>query len=556
MKKTVSLPVILAVLCVIGGFLWLHNGHSAPHAQVRHVLFYQDSMHPWMKSDQPGKCTICDMDLTPIYEGEHSVGLGNNLVVLSSNNITVLNVQTEEVKRQDVRRILRVAGLIDANEAKRSIVSAPAAGRVEETAVDYAGLEVRKGERLLTFYSPGLTQQKYRYMARAARSTEQRDPTGGLAVEKGDADPYYTDLIAPLAGTVIERNVTRGQYVAEGERLFVIADAAVLWFRFDVYEQQLPWLRPGQKVMVSLPSIPGEVYEAVISFIDPMLDQATRSVKVRADLCNPVIERDGIKQRRFKFGMYAEGVVRAEVTNVLTVSRSAVLYPGKSAHVFIDKGGGAYERRAIKLGRQGDESCEVRAGLEEGDQVVTSGNVLLDAQAQFNQNSSVESDDADSANLTPVMVVQLPVASPLQPAMNTSGTGDTAPIAAAQVTGVATQRVTHAQNVKVATSKYARNRSVPKQAPAGDPSAKRMLENPMFVRMAELRNAELAEAHTAEAAQSKARMHLFAEAANDELTTNSGDARKHFLPDGTTAAMQAEQIHKKDATTNAQQGRE
>ena len=500
MNKTVSLLLLSIALCILGGLLWCHYGPSASHAQVRHVLFYQDSMHPWIKSGQPGKCTICDMDLTPIYEGEHGVGLGDNLVALSSNSVTVLNVQTEEVKRQDVRHILRVAGLIDANEAKRSIVSAPAAGRVEETAVDYAGLEVRKGERLLTFYSPGLTQQKYRYMARAARSTEQRDPTGGLAVDKGDADPYYTDLIAPLGGTVIERNVTRGQYVAEGERLFVIADPAVLWFWFDVYEQQLPWLRPGQKVMVSLPSIPGEVYEAVISFIDPFLDPATRSVKVRADLCNPVIERDGIKQRRFKFGMYAEGVVRAEVTNVLAVSRSAVLYPGKSAHVFIDKGGGAYERRAVKLGRQGDDSCEVRAGLEEGDRVVTSGNVLLDAQAQFSQNSTAENDDADATNLTPVVVVKLPAASPPQPAMNTRGTGAAAPVAAAQAAGVGTQTVTPAQIAKVAATKSARNHSIPKQAPAGDPTAKRMLENPMFVRMTELRNAELAEARAAKAA--------------------------------------------------------
>ena len=500
MKKTVCLLLISIVPCISGGFLWRHYGHSASHAQARRVLYYQDSMHPWIKSDQPGKCTICDMDLTPIYEGGHGGGLEGNLVVLSSNNITVLNVQTEEVKRQDVRRILRVAGLIDANEAKRSIVSAPAAGRVEETAVDYAGLEVRKGERLLTFYSPGLTQQKYRYMARAARSTEQRDPTGGLAVEKGDADPYYTDLIAPLAGTVTERNVTRGQYVAEGERLFVIADAAVLWFRFDVYEQQLPWLRPGQKVMVSLPSIPGEVYEAVISFVDPMLDLATRTVKVRADICNPVIERYGVKQRRFKFGMYAEGVVRAEVPDVLAVPRSAVLYPGKSAYVFIDKGGGAYERRAIKLGQQGDESCEVRAGLEEGDRVVTSGNVLLDAQAQFSQSSSVESDDADATNLAPVRVVKLPAVSPPQPAMNASGTGAAAPMAAAQAAGAGTQTWAHAQNAKVATSKSARNHSIPKQAPAGDPTAKRMLENPMFVRMTELRNAELAEARAAKAA--------------------------------------------------------
>ena len=509
MKKTKIIFTVLISIVLAGWIVWRGVAHASSHAHARKVLYYQDSMHPWIKSDQPGKCTICDMDLTPIYEGERGFGMADNMMALSSNNITVLNVQTEEVRHQDVRRILRVAGLLDANETKKSIISAPAAGRIEETAVDFAGVEVRKGQSLLTFYSPGLTQQKYRYMARAARSTEQRDPTGGLAVEKGDADPYYTDLVAPLSGTVIERSVSRGQYVSEGEKLFTIADASVLWFRFDVYEQQLPWLRPGQKVMVSLPSQPGEVFEAVISFIDPMLDPATRTVKVRADISNPVVERNGVRQRAFKFGMYAEGVVQADVPNVLAVSRSAVLHPGKSAHVYIDKGGGAYERRSLKLGQQGDELCEVRAGLEDGERVVTSGNVLLDAQAQFSQNRAADAGETDAMDLTPPTIVKLPgAATGMRNPEDKAETATAAQASRACAVGVKTQAMTLAHATIAATGTIARlpgssarlRARTSKEPPTADPTARRMLEGPMFVRMAELRNAELAEARAAKLA--------------------------------------------------------
>jgi membrane fusion protein, copper/silver efflux system len=501
MKTTIISLALLISLPTGGWLLWRSSTDASPHTQTRKVLYYQDSMHPWVKSDKPGKCTVCDMDLTPIYEGQQGFGGGENVVALSSNSITVLNVQTEEVKRQSLRRVLRVAGLLDANEAKKTIISAPTAGRIEETAVDYVGVEVHKGQRLLTFYSPELTQQKYRYLVRAQRAPEQRDPTGGLAWQKGDADPYYTDLVAPFSGTVIERNVARGQYVSEGERLFTIADATVLWFRFDVYEQQLPWLRLGQKVEVSLPAIPGDVFEAVISFIDPLLDLTTRTVKVRADINNPVVELDGAKQRLFKFGMYAEGEVRAEVANRLAVPRAAVLHPGNSAYAYIDKGGGAYERRLLKLGQQGDDLCEVRAGLEEGDRVVTSGNVLVDAQAQFSQTGQAEEEVRDARDLTPAELPATHHAVDEAVASQSGAAPREEPTTAVKPRMAVAQASPAARGDEPFTASGARRRrapgtGIPDPIPTG---GRRNLEGAMFVRMAEMRNEELAEARAAKA---------------------------------------------------------
>ena len=82
-------------------------------------------------------------------------------------------------------------------------------------------------------------------------------------------ETFSSDLVAPLSGTVVERPVFSGQYVGEGTKLLTIVDSSVLRFRFDVYERQLPWLALGQTIDVEVPAVPGKVFSAVISLIEP-----------------------------------------------------------------------------------------------------------------------------------------------------------------------------------------------------------------------------------------------------------------------------------------------
>lgn len=410
--KTLLFIVTFSVISLVSYVAWKSTGDGASNVSGRKVLFYQDSMHPWVKSGQPGKCTICAMDLTPIYEGDKGFCLGDNVVALSSNSITALNVQTAEVKRQPLSRILRVAGILEANEALKAILAAPAPGWIETMAVKHVGAEVKAGQTLLTFFSPEFTSRKRRYavITRGASPTpfvgvtapasaptnpvNTRNVGTAPLAQEDSADtqtavnPYANDLVASQAGVVTERNVFAGQYVAEGEKFLTIVDPSVLWFRFDVYEQQLPWFEPGQKIEVAASAVPGRVFLAEVSVIEPTLNDATRTVKVRANVENPVITANSHPHRLLRFGMYAEGRVRAAVPNVLAVPRTAVLFPGSAAYAYVDKGDGAYERRRVKLGRQGDELWEVLKGLDEGDRVVTCGNVLIDAQAQFNQSDN------------------------------------------------------------------------------------------------------------------------------------------------------------------------
>ena len=177
------------------------------------------------------------MDLTPIAEGEKGFGADENVVELSSNSITVLHVQAEEVKRQPLLRTLRVAGTLEANESRKTIVSAPVACRIQSLAVPYTGVEVDEGQSLLTLYSPELAQKRA-YLS--ALGASYAGPTNHLVQAKGKTDPFSSDLLAPQSGTIVERNVSSGQYVTEGEKLMTIVDSSVLWFRFDVYGRQLP----------------------------------------------------------------------------------------------------------------------------------------------------------------------------------------------------------------------------------------------------------------------------------------------------------------------------
>jgi multidrug efflux pump subunit AcrA (membrane-fusion protein) len=390
--KTRKFVAVTVIVVLLGCGFWLAVWGRSSEPEGRKVAFYQDSMHPWVKSDRPGKCTICAMDLTPIYAGDKGFGVSDTMVVLNRSSVSVLNVKSDEVNRRPLCRTLHVAGILEPDETRRVTISAPAPGRIDRLEVASAGIEVERGKLLLTLFSPELVQ-KGRLLGTAALSQLGSPNEVWVSAQNLNSyATYFVDLVSPLSGTTVERPVSRGQFVVEGEKLLTIVDTSVVWFRFDVYEQQLPWCEVGQKLEIVVPALPGRVFSAVVALIEPVLSEATRTVKVRADVKNPKVRIKGCSQRLLRFGMYAEGNVVSETPNVLTVPRTAVLCLGRTAHVYVDKGDGAYEKRRVRLGRQGDECWEVLQGLEEGERVVSSGNVLIDAQAQFSQK-----DEADSA---------------------------------------------------------------------------------------------------------------------------------------------------------------
>lgn len=409
-----KIPILLLITAVVAGLAGWFAGqhrHEPPQGAAADGKVYSCSMHPQIRSNKAGKCPICGMDLAPIG-GASSASPSDGSIMLSSNVINVLHVQTQPVQRGTLVKTLRVAGTIEDDATRHRFVSAYIEGRIDKLFVNYTGAEVVEGQPLATFYSPMLlaAEQEYALLLsqkadgavlgdhdRLIAVAEQRLRRLGLTTEQikdvasKRSTNLHTQILAPVSGTVVQRFVYEGQYVKEGEKLFEIADFSTMWFQFDAYERDLAWFKPGEMVEVTVPSVPGKVYRAPITFIDPNLNEMTRSAKVRVTLENPLIKSDGGQRRELLHKTYAEGLVKVEMPNVLLISRSAVLSPGSRPVVYVEKSPGLYDQRPVKLGRVGDEHWEVLEGLNEGEQVVTSGNMLIDAQAQLNQGGSTPS---------------------------------------------------------------------------------------------------------------------------------------------------------------------
>ena len=398
-------PILLfAVIAsaTLGGW-WVGQRESlAPSVSTRKVLFYQSPMHPWIKSERPGNCTICGMKLVAVYEGDKALdsAVEPGGVRLSQQSINVLHVETSKVLRQPLRRALRVAGTIDDDDSRHRRLSAYVDGRIDKLLVNTVGAEVTAGQPLALIFSNSLLAVRDEYLLlRQQTGAAQRErlllaardrllrmglsarQIESLGEEKNPSD--LIEILAPVSGTVVERKVYAGQYVKEGDVLFEVADFSTMWFVFDVYERDLAWLRMGQIVDVSTVAVPGKVFSAPITFIDPNLMNETRSVKIRVVLENPLVDDPGKHRHELLHKVYAEAIVHVSTPETLVVPRSAVLAPGAEPLVYVARGDSTYEPRRVRLGRAGDEFWEVLDGLSEGESVVTTGNLLIDSQSQL-----------------------------------------------------------------------------------------------------------------------------------------------------------------------------
>ena len=420
---------------------------GAPSMQEggRVPLYYQSPMHPWVKSHKPGKCTVCGMDLVPVYAlpnpdageghgdasqatpgrggggregregGEGGEGGREELraasgetggtFLLRVGSQRVAGIRVEPVARREVLRTIRVPGVVEDNDSRHRILSATVPGRIEKLHINWEGAEVVEGQPLATFYSPDLggVVGEYRALARGGAASpallaaaENRLRQRGLS--KAQIERMQTEggtglefeILAPRTGTVTRRHVYEGQYVAEGTRLFELADFSRMWLQFALPEQDLPFVRVGLPVEIRLPSLPGRVFRSEIGFINPNLDPQTRTAKVRVELENPV-GQDG-KHLGHEILHLSVASGRIEVGGeALAVPREAVLWTGTGARVYVEKEPGVYERRGVELGRAGDHFWEVRAGLQAGERVVVESNLLVDSQAQLDFSGEPDS---------------------------------------------------------------------------------------------------------------------------------------------------------------------
>ncbi len=414
---------VVIVLALAAGWCAgrLSSYHGETVAITQHPAGFQCPMHPWVRSEKPERCTICGMKLAVVGgKVENPDHAALPIVMLPEGSPSVIGVQTAQVEKQRLMRTLRVAGMIGEDESRHGLISAPVEGRIDGLAMNCEGMPVSRRQPIATIFSRTLLGAASDYklalgqggpvLEQARRRLEQY----GLvweqisAIPQRQPDDLYFGVLAPLSGTIVKSYVCEGQYVREGDKLFEVADFTRMWFMCTVYEQDLPFVHERQVVMVRTPSLPGETLNARVGFISPNLDETTRSAHVRVVLENP--------ERRLRNKTFAEGVIEIDAPEVLAIPRSAVVWPGETPRVYVEKSTGSYERRKVKLGRTGDALWEVLEGLREGEHVVSSGSLLIDGQAQLDATASMPALTMDRSAKPPVLQTLEPPSGSVRPA--------------------------------------------------------------------------------------------------------------------------------------------
>lgn len=381
-------------------------------------------MHPQIKSKKENAvCPICNMALVELEGG---VVEAPQHLTLTAQQVQQAGVVTEPVMRRKLYREIDTTGRIDYDERRYAGISSWVAGRsrIDKLHVSFTGETIEKGKVIAEIYSPQLiaAQEEFLISVKAARSREGRttarlriglEPGAiassarqkllyqGMTAEQVDGlaeRQQIWDRIpvhAPISGTVIERHVQEGQYVNEGDWLFHLADLSRLWLFVDIYEDELSLVEVGTPAELSVSRQPGESFSGTVSYIEPKVRRQTRTAPVRIDVDNG--------EGKLLPGMFARARLRHDYSSLLAVPENAVLRSGQRAVVMVKGGEGTFAPREVQLGRKwlysadngatdhmalgfGNDRVryhEVLAGLTPGEEVVTAGAFLLNAESQF-----------------------------------------------------------------------------------------------------------------------------------------------------------------------------
>ncbi|WP_222983883.1 efflux RND transporter periplasmic adaptor subunit [Flagellimonas meishanensis] len=409
MNKTNIYIGIAAVVGLLVGYMIFGSGSSKKdamaihdHATEKADQLWTCSMHPQIMQPEPGDCPICGMDLIPAEAG--SDGLTPEQFRMTENALALANIQTTVVggAMGSTENSINLSGKIAVNEEAIAIQASYFDGRIEQLKVNYEGQQVRKGQLLATIYSPELVAAQQELLMAASLKASQpqlyQAVRNKLKLWKLSDDQINNmessgkikenfPVYATVSGTVSEVMSAEGDYVKKGQAIAKVSNLNTVWAAFDAYESQLSQFKKGQKITITTNAYPTKTFNASITFIDPVLNNATRTVTVRAELNN----KDGL----FKPGMFVVGNIETdEIPNGesrLVVPSSAVMWTGERSLVYVRVRADEpiFEMREVMLGSRNGEELEIISGLSKGEEIVTNGTFSVDAAAQLKGKKSM-----------------------------------------------------------------------------------------------------------------------------------------------------------------------
>ena len=432
-------------------------------------------------STEPGRCPVCAMELVKATGG--GGGGDGTSITIEPVARRLIGIQTATATLGPVSQTIRTIGSIDYDESKLATISAYVDGRLEKMYADYVGVPVAKNDDLAMIYSPDLYSAQVEFLTASQGNGLKR--LGGNSnfdelakrklIELGLTEDQVTQLKnrgeaesrirvrSPITGTVINKFAVEGDYVSTGQKIYRIADLSTVWLMLDLYPDDAARIRFGQQVEAEVSSVPGDVFTGRVAFIDPTVDPATRTVKVRVEMMNldgmlkpgdyatarvyvPAIRQDQVYDPALAnkyispmhpqvirdspgecpicgmdliptsgLGYAAEPLPEQQV---ITVPRDAVLMTGSNSVIYIETEPGRFEIRRVTVGPMTDDRAIIVEGISPGETVATQGNFLIDSQMQLAGNPSLM--DPGKASTFP------PGPMELQPGDPTRLTGDSA----------------------------------------------------------------------------------------------------------------------------------
>ena len=361
---------------------------AAPPTVERKPIKYRHPMNPSIFSDTPAQDDM-GMDYIPVYadEDQSHAAAPEPGIRIAPEMVNNLGVRTAPVERGDLSRRIETVGYIDYDERVLSHVHLRANGWVENLKVRTLGERVKRGDLLLEVYAPDLVNAQREYLQalegiQASLRVAARDRLLALGVAESQIQQLererqvrpLTAVYARQDGIVAVLNIREGMYVTPEMELMTLADPGTVWVKAEVFEQQAGWLAVGQKAEVRLPHAPGETWTGTLEYLYPDVDARTRALRARLRFANP--------GERLKFNMFATVLIHAAPrVKVLHIPREALITTGHEQRVIVALGEGRFVARPVRAGIEAGDRVEILAGLEAGEQVVTSAQFLLDSES-------------------------------------------------------------------------------------------------------------------------------------------------------------------------------
>ena len=391
-SKIVTLILIIIALAVgvyigprVSGFMPGDTAGGDSSSGEQEILYWVAPMDPNYKRDEPGKSPM-GMDLVPVYAGDELSGDEITISPAVENN---LGVRTAPATVRPLWRRISATGYVGFDEKRISHINLRTKGWITRLLVDAQGERVKKGDLLFEFYSPELVNAQKEYL-QATKRSDSRLKSGSVekllalgmnragieALAKRGKASDNIRVVAPQDGIITVLNIREGMFVQPNTTIMSLADLSSVWLQAEIFESQAEWVATGQAAEARLDYLPGEVFTGQVDYVYPVLDPKTRTLRVRLLFENP--------GERLKPNMYARVSIFGKLhPNALSIPREALIRAPDRDRVVVALGDGKFRVFEVMTGMDSGEFVEILAGIEEGDEVVTSAQFLLDSEASL-----------------------------------------------------------------------------------------------------------------------------------------------------------------------------